>query len=542
MTDVIIIGAGPTGLTLSLDLARRGVPHRLIEKQPAPTVESRALVVSPRTMEVLDDLGVIADALRRGRPIQGMNVISRRRTAHVDLARMPDFGTRYPYILGLPQRETEAVLNDELTRRGHAPERSVDFTAYREAADGVIVTLTHADGRREEAPARYLIGCDGARSRVRAASGIPFPGTTYEDECFIADARVDWDLPDGELYICPSAEGMLALFPLPGEHHYRVLSIHPAPLGARGKDLPAPTLAQFQERVAAMSPRPLTLHDVTWLMRYRLHRRGVATYRKGRVILAGDAAHIHSPVGGQGMNTGIQDAYNLGWKLALVLAGRADESLLQTYNDERHRVGELLLRGTDRAFSLIAARGQIARVVREHLAPQLGRLLLGRLPAQQLLLGFLSQLRINYRKSPLSRDDGAPRKGLSAGDRAPNAPVTCASAPAIKDLADAWRGPEHALLLFVGVDDLQAIRGVASELSAAYPDLLRVYVIAPGPGPGGDGDGVLVDATGEAARRYSATSPCAYLLRPDKYVGYRSGVVDRAALLAELRSRLGAPR
>jgi 2-polyprenyl-6-methoxyphenol hydroxylase-like FAD-dependent oxidoreductase len=538
MTDVIIIGAGPTGLTLSLDLVRRGVPHRLIEKQPAPTVESRALVVSPRTMEVLDDLGVVADALTRGRPMLGVSMVSKRRSVRIELARMPDFGTRYPYVFGLPQSETEAVLNAELARRGHAPERSVSFTAYRETEGGVIVTLTHEDGRREEVAARYLIGCDGARSAVRAASGIPFPGMTYEDECFIADARVAWDLPSGELRVCPSAEGVLAFFPLPGEHHYRVLSIHPAPLGTRGADLPPPTLEQFQQRVSAMSPLPVTLHDVAWLTRYRLHHRGVPTYRKGRVILAGDAAHIHSPVGGQGMNTGIQDAYNLGWKLALVLAGRAEESLLQTYNDERRRIGELLLGGTDRAFSFVAAPGRVARMVREHLAPQLARVVMGRLPAQQLLLGFLSQLRINYRKSPLSREQGAPRKGLSAGDRAPNAAVTSASTPAIKDLADAWRGPEHVLLLFVGSGDLQASRSVASKLAEAYPELLRVHVIAPAPG----GDEVLVDATGEAARRYSVTSTCVYLLRPDKYIGYRSSSVDYASLMAELRSRIGAPR
>ncbi len=540
MAEVIIIGAGPTGLVLSLDLQRRGVPHRLIEKAPAPTVESRALVVWPRTLEVLDDLGVVADALSRGRPIPGFNLMSKRRSARIDLAQMPDFGTRYPYALTLPQNETEAVLNDELARRGHAPERGVSFTAYRETASGVIVTLTHEDGRHEEVAARYLVGCDGARSQVRAASGIPFPGMTYEDECFIADARVAWDLPDGELRVCPSAEGILVFFPLPGERHYRVLSIHPAPLGTRGKDLPPPTPAQFRERVTAMSPRPVALQDIVWLTRYRLHRRGVATYRKGRVILAGDAAHIHSPIGGQGMNTGIQDAYNLGWKLGLVLAGRAEESLLQTYNDERHRIGELLLGGTDRAFSFVAARGKIARVVREHLTPQLGRLVMSRLPAQHLLLSFLSQLRINYRKSPLSREQGAPRKGLSAGDRAPNAAVTSTATPAIKDLADAWRGPEHALLLFVGSGDGQAIRAVASKLEAVYPDLLRVLIIASA--RGGAGDDVLIDATGEAARRYGVTSPRAYLLRPDKYIGYRGESVDQAALLAELRSRLGAPR
>jgi 2-polyprenyl-6-methoxyphenol hydroxylase-like FAD-dependent oxidoreductase len=546
MTDVIIIGAGPTGLTLSLDLLRRGVPHRLIDKQPGPTVESRALVVWPRTLEVLDDLGVAAEAVSRGAPIKGFNLMSKSRSARIDLAQMPDLGTRYPFVLGLPQRDTEAVLNEELARRGHAPERLVTFTAYRETKDGVSVTLTHADGQREEVEARYLIGCDGARSQVRSAAGIPFPGLTYEDECFIADARVTWDLPDGELRICPTESGILAFFPLPGEHHYRVLSIHPAPLGARGADLPAPTPEQFQDRVSAMAPLPVALHDISWLVRYRLHRRGVATYRKGRVILAGDAAHIHSPIGGQGMNTGIQDAYNLGWKLGLILAGRAEESLLQTYDDERHRVGELLLGGTDRAFSLIAARGKIASFVREHLTPQLGRLVMSSHRGQQLFLGLLSQLRINYRKSPLSRgsrDPGgqrAPHEGLSAGDRAPNAAVTRAGAPEIKDLADAWRGPEHALLLFVGSGDGQAIRAVASELTAAYPDLLRVLIIASA--RGGAGDDVLIDATGEAARRYGISSPRAYLLRPDKYIGYCSESVDQASLLAELRSRLGAPR
>jgi hypothetical protein len=362
----------------------------------------------------------------------------------------------------------------------------------------------------------------------------------------LGDVAVDWSLRHGELHIMPSEKGLLAAFPMPGEARFRIITIVPRDMAPPG-ETPTPTLEQLQEVVSLLAPIPTRLRDARWTSGYRLHHRGVPRYREGRVLLAGDAAHIHSPAGGQGMNTGIQDAYNLAWKLALVLQGRAPESLVDTYGAEREPVGRKLLEGTDRLFGLAANKGALARLVRKRLIPLVARVLSRNL-VQRRLVRFVSQLYLHYRRSPLSTQtvrgaDGpsAPlASGPAPGERVPEVPV---QAEGLSRLHEALRGPRYTLLLFHGLDTkapFEELVSLARSLEPEYPEWLRVWVVTSEAQRAGAG--VLVDTQGQVHRRFGAGTPCAYLVRPDKYVGARLRPVEPGLVRDELRTRLGLPR
>ncbi len=544
--DVLIAGAGPTGLTLAVCLERYGIQARLVDRLEGPSPLSRAIAVQARTLEVFDDLGLIETALARGSRVERVTVLARKgRRAHLRFGGFSGLESHYPFILIHPQDATEALLTGRLTAQGGQVEWGVELEGHRAVEGGVEATLRHADGRQETVRTRWLVGCDGARSQVRKAAGIPFEGETYEDVCMLGDVRVDGELAPGEVYLMPSASGVMAAFPMPGEARFRIITIVPRDMAPPG-EIPTPTLEQLQEVVSRLAPIPLRLADARWTSGYRLHRRGVPRYQEGRVLLAGDAAHIHSPAGGQGMNTGIQDAYNLAWKLALVLQGRAPESLVNSYGAEREPVGRKLLEGTDRLFGFAAAKGRLARFARMRVVPVVTPVF--SLPIlQRRLVRFVSQLYLHYRDSPVSSEtvrgsDGASARledGPAPGERVPEIALQGES---ITRLYEALRGPRFALLLFQGLDSpepVEELLRLAHSLESSYAEWLRVWVVTPESrrlGPG-----VLVDPKGQAHRRFGAGMPCAYLVRPDKYVGSRLRPVESSMLLDELRRRLGAP-
>jgi 2-polyprenyl-6-methoxyphenol hydroxylase-like FAD-dependent oxidoreductase len=545
--DVLIAGAGPTGLTLAVCLQRYGIRARLVDRLEGPSPLSRALAVQARTLELFDDLGLIEQALARGLRVEAANLVAQGgKQAKLRLGALAGLESHYPYILILPQDATEALLTERLHAQGGEVEWGVELLEHRPVRHAVEVSLRHSDGRSETVRARWLVGCDGARSQVRKAAGIPFEGDTYEDVCMLGDVAVDWPLRQGELHIMPSERGVLAAFPMPGEARFRIITIVPRDMAPPG-ETPTPTLEQLQAVVSLLSPVPTRMSDARWTSGYRLHRRGVPRYRQGRVLLAGDAAHIHSPAGGQGMNTGIQDVYNLAWKLALVLQGRASEPLVDTYGAEREPVGHKLLEGTDRIFGFAAAKGPVARFVRRRLIPLLASVL-SRPALQRRLVRFISQLYIRYHPGPLSTqtlegNDGPSAKlasGPAPGERVPEVPV---QAEGVSRLHQALRGPKYTLLLFQGLDapaSFDELVPLARSLEKAYPDWLRVWVVTPDTQR--VAPGVLTDAQGQAHRRFGAGTPCAYLVRPDKYVGARLRPVDSALLRDVLRDRLGAPR
>jgi 2-polyprenyl-6-methoxyphenol hydroxylase-like FAD-dependent oxidoreductase len=544
--DVLIAGAGPTGLTLAVCLARYGIRARVVERLGGPSPLSRALAVQARTLEVFDDLGFAEAALARGMRVEATNLVARNgRQVRLSLGGFAGLESHYPFILVLPQDATEELLTEQLTAQGGRVEWGVELEDHRAVDGAVEVSLRHKDGGQETVRTRWLVGCDGARSQVRKAAGIPFEGETYEDVCMLGDVRVSWSLKPGEIYIMPSRRGVMAAFPMPGETRFRLVTIVPRDMAPPG-EVPTPTLEQFQEVVSQLAPVPASLSEPRWTSGYRLHRRGVSRYRQGRVLLAGDAAHIHSPAGGQGMNTGIQDAYNLAWKLAFVLQGRAAESLVDTYGAEREPVGRKLLEGTDRLFGFAAAKGPVARFARQYLVPLVAAPILSRAVLQRRVVRFVSQLYLRYLRSPLSTEtvrgeDGpsAPlARGPAPGERVPEVAI---EGEGITRLHEALRGPSHVLLLFQGLDapaPFEELLGMARSLESHHAGWLRAFVVTPEPEK--RGPGVLIDSQRQAHQRFGAGTPCAYLVRPDKYVGCRLRPLEAAPLHDELRRRLGA--
>jgi len=548
MLDALVVGAGPTGLTMASELARHGLRCRIVEQLEAPSPLSRALAVQARTLEIFEDLGFVERALASGRRTNAFNVVGTGGIrARVPLGGFEWLETRYPYILMLPQDATEAMLIEHLGTFGVAVERGVALESFTQDAERVVATLRHADGRSEQVTARWLLGCDGARSRVRKGADLPFEGDTYEDACVLADVHVEWSLEQGEVFIMPTLHGVVGVFPMPGDSRYRLFFIMPRTEASdRADDIEPLSLEELQALVDRMVPVPARVSEPRWMSRYRLHRRGVPHYRRGRVFLAGDAAHIHSPAGGQGMNTGIQDAYNLAWKLALVTRGRVPEALLDTYEAERLPVGRKLLEGTDRAFMLMAGGGATSRLLRSLVVPRVARKLSGVLRAQRFASRFVSQLAIRYRESPLSterlwgEDAGGVRmeQGPAPGFRVPELPV---KGEGVERLHQVLHGPHHTLLLFTGLvpeargaGDLVAL---AQRLEAAYGPFLKARVVVAG--AVAPASHVLADTDGAVHRRFGAGSECFYLVRPDGYVGHRERPIEPRRLEAELTRRLG---
>lgn len=537
MADILIVGAGPTGLTMAAVLARHGLRPRIIDRAVEPPADrSRATVIQARTLELFEDLGIVQEVLGEALVVDEISFYSpsgRRGTLRIN-PRWID--SRYGRIVTLPQDRTEAILTRLVSRAGLHVERGVELTGLSDRGTSAEAVLRHADGGEERLAVGWVLGCDGLHSAVRDLSGIPFVGSTYPDEGLLGDVNIRWPLPDGQLAICPGVTGVMLAFPLPGANHFRVILIEPATGAVDERDL---SEQEFLGDVRSALPRfpnaaPPELLAKHWLTRYRLHRKGAQTYRKGRSFVAGDAAHIHSPVGAQGMNTGIQDAYNLAWKVALVARGEAPASLLDSYDLERRPVGEKLLHVTDRFFALAAGGGRLGRAVRRILPTIALRAL--QLPfARKRIARFVSQTGIRYRESPLSVDaHGASRldaRAPHAGDRAPDAEL----GPS-RWLAELLHGPRHTLLLFAGRSTalLERFATMSDEVASRYGALVAPVIIRLDPAHPAIGE---VDRTGAAHARYGAEQGAIYLVRPDAYIAFRGAGTDVETLRATLRQR-----
>jgi len=548
-TEALVIGAGPVGLTMACELHRHGVSCVIVDRDdgPTPLNESRALGLQARTLEAFRAIGVIGPVLAEARKLHGLGAYADgRRVLHLSLD-LDEFDTPYPYILALPQSRTERILLDRLAAHGGSVRRRTALESFDR--DGAGVTARFADG--SEIRAGWLIGCDGARSVVRKGLGLEFEGGEYEERFLIADLRVTWDLPDDEIAMVLTPEGPLIGFPLPGGN-WRLVDT----TGSVDSDDPARIVGRFRELVNRHAAPAATVDDPAWTSSFHIHRRVVDRYREGRCFVAGDAAHLHSPAGGQGMNTGIQDAFNLAWKLALVIRGAAPEGLLDSYPAERRPVAQAVLRGTDRTTRVVTLRGEVAQHLRNGLLSVLGEFDFVR---RRLALG-MSELGIAYRGSPIVAEDRAgllhallPPAGAPGlrdyldfgaaphpGDRAPDVAF---AAPAPGDparLFDLLAGTDHSLLLFEGATparDSGACPGGDDPLVAAgllalthHADrLAAVYVAHDGPRAAWPGV-VLPDPGGDLHRRYGAASACLYLIRPDGYVAYRAQPPDAGKL------------
>lgn len=512
--DVLIVGAGPTGLALAAQLREDGVRVRLTDRLLDRTHESRALAVQPRTLEVLSRFGVTDQMLERGNQAVAVHIHFGERIARVPLFDIGIRDTAYPFLLFLSQAETERILSEHLTVRGQHIERGVELLDLRQAADIVTCRLRHVDGRDEVVHARYVVGCDGAHSTVRQQAGIAFEGYSYPQTFVLADVEAD-GLEHGVAHAFLSPHGMLFFFPLGTPTTWRLQAMRPR-TDTTPVERPV-TLREVQALTNAYASSEIRLRDPVWMTNFRLHNRGAVQYRSGRVFLAGDAAHIHSPAGGQGMNTGIQDAINLGWKLGLVTTGVADPGVLDSYEPERLPVGKAVLRFTDRIFTIATSNNRLIRLARTQVGPNVIPFALRSKSGRVEAFRTISQLGIRYRKSPLSLEGAnPPRHGPRAGDRLPDALVT--SHGRVTTVHRTLSAPGFHLLL-VGPSNVWTDRTV-DDLSATYKGLLTVHRLT-----AERADNALQDHTGAALRRLGVTSAQAahYLVRPDGHIAYRAG-------------------
>ena len=493
--DVLVVGAGPTGLALAAQLRAYGTKFRIVDRSLDRVRESRALGIQPRTLEALAGFGVSDRLVARGNPAMQLRLHLARRTVSVPLfdIGLPD--TPYPFLLFLAQAETESVLGEHLSARDVPVERGTELVGLERRGPHVLCRLRSRDGTEGTVQARYVVGCDGAHSTVRDRAGIGFEGYAYPQTYLLADLDVE-GLEPGAVHTYVTGDGVLLFFPLGSPAPWRMLAMRPS--DAPDGKVTVPLLRQIAERYGAHG---LVLRDPVWMTDFRIHNRGAARYRSGPFFLAGDAAHIHSPAGAQGMNTGIQDALNLGWKLALVCRGAAPEDLLETYGTERAPVGRHVRRFTDRGFVVGTSPHPVLRFARAQLVPRLAPLAIRATAPRGWVFRTVSELGIHYRRSPASATGTRPpRRGPRAGDRLPDRPRGLQKRIA----APGWH------LLLTGPPHLWPDQRLAPVLDGRA-DLITVHRLDDrGPWPG--------VAQG--------------LVRPDGHLGY----VTRGAELAGLRA------
>ena len=411
-TEVLIAGAGPTGLVLALWLTRLGARVRIVDKTSEPGTTSRAVAVQARTLELYRQVGLADAIVARGRQVGAVNLwAAGRQVAHAVLRDMGAGISPFPFALIFPQDEHERLLIDRLREAGVEVERQTTVAGFEETERMVVARLESADGVTRMCEAYYLAGCDGARSTVRQTLNIGFPGGTYEHLFYVADVNARGPAMNGELHAALDTSDFLAVFPLKEDGRARLIGTVRSNAAQQGESL---SWDDVSTRV--LEWLRLDVDRVHWFSTYRVHHRVADRFRAGRAFLLGDAAHIHSPVGGQGMNTGIGDAVNLGWKLAAVVQGRADAALLDSYEPERIAFARRLVATTDQAFMGVTSSGSIARRIRLDMVPAVVPRLLAFTRVRRLMFRTVSQTAVNYRGSALSEGRAG---AVHGGDRLP---------------------------------------------------------------------------------------------------------------------------
>ncbi len=415
-TDVLIIGAGPTGLVLALWLTNLGVKVRIIDKSVEAGTTSRALAVQARTLELYRQLDLTEAVVARGHRVPAVNLwVKGEAAARVPFESVGSGLTPYPFLHIFPQDQHEQLLIERLGRFGVAVERQTELVSFANGENGITARLRGPDGQEVDGEAKYIAGCDGARSIVRATIGTGFPGGTYRQIFYVADVEAAGPAVNGELHVDLDEADFLGVFPLAGEAKARLIG---TVRDARADRADTLTFRDVSDR--AINHLKVRINKVNWFSTYHVHHRVTHHFRKGRAFLLGDAAHIHSPAGGQGMNTGIGDAINLAWKLAAVTADRAPDKLLDSYEAERIGFARRLVATTDRAFSFATADGPIADFLRTRVAPLLIPRVIAFEPVREFMFRTVSQIMLNYRNGPLSSGTAGRVHG---GDRLPWARV-----------------------------------------------------------------------------------------------------------------------
>ena len=517
-TDVLITGAGPTGLTTAIELVRRDINVRIIERRTKPSTRSKALVVHARTLEFMDILEVADEMIRRGYTSPGIDFSS---SSEKPLrANMYGLDTRFPFILVLPQAETEAILERRLNDFGIEVERGKTLTDFQETEEGVYSTIECLEDGEFKIKSRYLVGADGSKSVVRKTLGLPFEGSSYDWTAFLGDVQIEGHHAEGGTEQHSSDRGLAFIVPFDDGFH-RIVTIDRNYQG--DKDTRELKIEELQESISAILGKQIQLSDPKWLTRWGASLRQAPHYRVGRVLLGGDAVHTHSPAGGQGLNTGIQDAFNLGWKLALTVEGTAPEALLDTYNTERHQIGKKVLRTSDLLLKSLLLRQPLLRGLRTLLF----QLFIPLPPVQRKLALNLSGLGISYETVG----------GELAGQRIPDMEFTNAQHEKVR-LYQLLSFPGYTMLLFIDPDEARQERDKIERLIEQTDERLQVQIVLNNglPGLHNFQANTLVDYRGDLETRLGAKTNRAILIRPDGYVASDLDTLDPNAFAQQLKN------
>lgn len=521
-------------MTAALALSQAGIAVRIIDRLATPTNQSRAAVVHARTLEMWERLGIVEDFLDKGVRVSGVSIYGHENTqlASMHLNHLP---TAYPFMLGLEQFETEAILTRRLSALGVEVDRGWEFVDLGQSDSVVDVTIRSADGSEQKRSHAYVLGADGGRSGVRASLKLPMEGDTMDATWITADVRIAWDRPGDEAIAYLGRGGFAFIAPMNDDRWRVIINLH----HMTREEAESVTLDDIQKIVEERFGISTPFYDPVWISPFSINTRMTPRMREGRVFLAGDAAHVHSPVGGQGMNTGIQDALNLAWKLALVIKGQAGDSLLESYNTERHENALRLVRFVGPATRALNLSSPIPVEMRNLAMRMLSQLGL----SPRLAMNF-SMLEVEYPDSPIVEEDRETAKhpdfgflsarigfdfGPSAGERAPDAEGIHGENGRRLRLHELWRGDgRHQLLLFEGENENASAAEAAALQSLA--SFLNVIRIAKSP----NSKGAIFDPDGNAHGAYGVRNGACYLIRPDGYVAYRSLRSDANLLRAYL--------
>lgn len=496
-TDVIIVGAGPTGLSLAVQLMRYGIDFVIFDLKEGVTDLSKALVVHARTMEIYDQVGLAQDAIEEGVILQKAALMHDGKiSAHLDFSGFGDQLSPFPFFLIFEQSKNERLLYEHLQRNGKDVQWQTGLESLTQDADGVRAVLTVADGKTQTIEARYLVGCDGASSPTRHLLNLHFGGSTDPRLFYVADVAMAFQVEAATFYISFGQDAFVLLVPMQGEQRWRLIGNLPE------YDDQVDRSVSFEEvanKVKQLVRRPLEITTLHWFSTYKVHTRHAEPFSAGRCFLAGDAAHVHTPAGGQGMNTGIQDAYDLAWKLAFVLKGYARDSLLDTYSEERLANAKQLLHTTDQAFDVMSGDQWYMQFFRTNILPSLAGFATKFSASKELLFPIVSQIGLNYRHSSLSWHQGDQPFAVKAGDRMPYFWADGVN------VYDKLREPKFHLLIF---SDAEANdERLKAELESEYGDAIDLNIMPLSP---------------RVVELFGTHQPFLVLLRPDNYIGLLS--------------------
>jgi len=491
-TDVIIVGAGPTGLSLACQFIRYGVDFVIFDRKETTTPHSKAIGVQARTLEIYEQIGLADKLIEQGAiAAKAKMVVGGEVRGEVGFSELGKGLSPYPFVLIVEQGKHEKILYDFIKANSKDVLWQTELENFSQDESGVKATVKTATGEIETIEAEFLVGCDGAKSPVRHSLGLTFEGSTFERMFYVADVQIDWKFSHDALHAFLMKDTLLAFFPMTGEKQWRIVGTFPEEFA---KDEGKVLYEEIEERIKHDAELELNITNVNWFSTYKVHTRHVSKFSAGRCFLAGDSAHIHTPAGAQGMNTGIQDGYNLAWKIALVLKGKADKKILETYNEERLENAENLLKTTDRFFNLVASPDTLLAYFRTYIFPYIAGAAFSIDAVKKFVFPRISQIGINYRHSSLSENNG--NFSVKAGDRIPYITIEDAS------IYDRLREPKFHFLTFF--DGQNEPRNLAEELRDNYSDLVDFHELPLYP---------------NIAVIFGTNKSFSVLLRPDNYIG-----------------------